>query len=82
MTFAEYLRRRKSYTESGQVLRQAIHGMPLEVQTAPEVYAWLRQQNASLVVREIMRRASKDFAQMMRARRAKAAAAAIVSGSS
>jgi hypothetical protein len=69
MTFAQYLARRKSYTESGHALREALRGMPPEAQTREQVYGWLRQAGATALARNSARRASKDFAQYRRAGR-------------
>lgn len=74
MTFADYLRERRSYTEAGQALRAAVRDLPAEVQSVHAVRVWLYEQRASLVAVEAARLAGKHYAQLMRERRAKAAA--------
>lgn len=74
MTFADYLRNRRHYTEAGMALRAAARTLPAEVETVQQVRVWLYEQRASLLVVEAARVAAKTYRQMVRARERKAAA--------
>jgi hypothetical protein len=71
LTFGEYLRRRKSYTEAGAALRDALAGMPEAIQTTRQVYAWLDNRGASRLACATARRAAKDWRQRERERLAR-----------
>jgi hypothetical protein len=72
VTFADYLRARRSYTETGQALKAAIRQLPAELQTVQQVRVWLYEHAASLLVIEAVRLAAKAYHQQRR--RAKATA--------
>lgn len=70
LTFAEYLRaRRRTYTEGAYQLRQAIIGMPPEVQTRNEVYAWLAETGAHWSVQTQVRIAADGYSDCLNRRR-------------
>ena len=73
MTFADHLRRRRSYTEADLALRAALAGMPDTVQTSHQVHAWLRKTEASLLARHTVRGAAHHYLQILRERAKRAA---------
>ena len=75
MTFADYLRGRRNYTEAGMALRAALSGMPDTVQTSHQVHAWLRETGASLLARHTAQVAARrHYPQVLRARAKRAVA--------
>jgi hypothetical protein len=74
MTFADHLRRRRSYTEAGMALKAALAGMPDTVQTSHQVHAWLRETGASLLARNTAQKAAlHHYPQVLRERAKRAA---------
>jgi hypothetical protein len=72
--FGAYIRRRRNYTETGLLLREALAELPADVQTPADLYGWLLGRGASLTVRLAAVRAAKQWRQMLRVRVRRSAA--------
>ncbi|MFC7478087.1 hypothetical protein ACFQS7_27315 [Dankookia sp. GCM10030260] len=77
MTFADHLRRRRSYTEAGLALKEALAGMPDTVQTSHQVHAWLRETGASQLAQYIALEAARRYDPQTLRKQAKRAVGAI-----
>jgi hypothetical protein len=61
MTFAARLAARRSYTEAGIALKEALLGLPPEMITVAQVYAWLRDSGASPLILATCQQAATQY---------------------
>lgn len=66
MPFAEYIRQRKSYTEGGQVLREALISLPPDASTVQDVLDHLRRTGAPSLATHTAMDAAERFRDLQR----------------